>query len=283
MTKRKITKIDPREELSPYLNHQYNQQNKRKENKVSASLHGLRAERKKSLIKRLGSILTVSLLAVIGLGYYISPLTNIESVEIKGAADIPTKSLVKTSGIKVSDRVFDYQFRQKNLQKKLAKQYPEVKRVNVRVDHWNHLILKVNEYPTIAYLKDGDRYRKILANGKVGSYSLPWSKVAKEKPLFVGYSHKISFKQDLKLFDSFPSSFRNKVKLLSGNATRANQIVLIMKDGNVVIGNTATLKDKIKYYDAIKTKAGKDSLIDFEVGAYSRPLTANEKKAYGIS
>lgn len=51
-----------------------------------------------------------------------------------------------------------------------------------------------------------------------------------------------------------------------------------MKDGNVVIGNITTLKDKIKYYNAIKEKAGKNSLIDLEIGAFSRPLTSSEKE-----
>lgn len=56
-----------------------------------------------------------------------------------------------------------------------------------------------------------------------------------------------------------------------------------MKDGNVVIGNITTLKDKIKYYNAIKEKAGKNSLIDLEIGAFSRPLTSSEKRAYDIT
>ena len=56
-----------------------------------------------------------------------------------------------------------------------------------------------------------------------------------------------------------------------------------MKDGNVIIGSTVTLKSKLKYYDEIKVKAGKNSLIDLEIGAFSRPLTSSEKKAYGVS
>ena len=48
-------------------------------------------------------------------------------------------------------------------------------------------------------------------------------------------------------------------------------------------GRRITIKDKVKYYDQIKVKAGKNSLIDLEVGAFSRPLTSSEKKAYGIS
>ncbi|MDN6008120.1 MAG: cell division protein FtsQ, partial [Lactobacillus sp.] len=80
-----------------------------------------------------------------------------------------------------------------------------------------------------------------------------------------------------------PKSFQNQVKLLSGNTRRKSQVILVMKDGNVIIGSTVTLKSKLKYYDEIKVKAGKNSLIDLEIGAFSRPLTSSEKKAYGVS
>ena len=112
---------------------------------------------------------------------------------------------------------------------------------------------------------------------------MTWSKVNQDKPIFVGYNKSGSLKEDLKLFNSLPKSFRNQVKLLSGNTRRNSQIIFVMKDGNVVVGNVVTIKDKIKYYDEIRIKAGKNSLIDLEVGAFSRPLTSSEKKAYGIS
>ena len=91
MAKKPVTKIDPRKELSPYLNHEFNQQrNSRKsQTKISASLSNLQAERRRSLRRRLGLIMTVSVLAIAGLGYYISPLANISTVKIIGADCFP--------------------------------------------------------------------------------------------------------------------------------------------------------------------------------------------------
>ena len=60
-------------------------------------------------------------------------------------------------------------------------------------------------------------------------------------------------------------------------------MIMVMKDGNVIIGNTATIRSKVKYYNAIKQDLTEKSVIDMEVGAFTRPLTAEEKKAYGIS
>lgn len=285
MAKKPVTKIDPRKELSPYLNHEFNQQrNSRKsQTKISASLSNLQAERRRSLRRRLGLIMTVSVLAIAGLGYYISPLANISTVKIIGAEDLPAKEIIKVSKIKASDKVFDYLFQQKDLSQRLSQKYPEIQSAQVHLGHINQLILQINERKTAGYLKDGDSYRKILDNGKIGTRALPWTKVNQDKPIFVGYNKSDELKNDLKLFNSLPNSFKNQVKLLSGNTRRNSQIILVMKDGNVVIGNTATLNSKLKYYNTIRIKAGKHSLIDLEIGAFSRPLTSSEKKAYGIS
>lgn len=286
MPKKDITKIDPRKELSPYLNHQTSKKknkNRKKVTKVSASLSGLQSERRKSLFKGLGLILGISVIAIIIFGYYVSPLANIDSVEVKGAPDLPTKEVVANSGIKSDEKIFDYLFNSKKVDEKLSKKYPEVDGVKISVKHLNNLVLQINEYPTIGYIKDGSKYRKILSNDDIGSQSLNWKNINQEKPIFVGYTKKMSLKNDLKLFNSFPEDFRQEVKLLTGKGARTNQIILVMKDGNVVIGNTATLKNKILYYNSIKAKAGKNSLIDLEVGAFSRPLTKGEMKAYGIN
>lgn len=284
MAKKQVTKIDPRKELSPYLNHEFNQRknNCKSKTKISASLSSLQAERRRSLRRRLGLIMTISVLAIGVLGYYISPLANISTVKVVGATDLPAKEIVKVSKIKASDKVFDYLFQQKDLSKKLSKKYPEVQSAQVHLGHVNQLILQIRERKTLGYLKDGDSYRKILDNGELAGRSLPWSQINQDKPIFIGYRKSTLLKEYFKLFDSLPESFKNQVRLLSGNVRRKSQIILIMKDGNIVIGNITTLKNKIKYYNAIKLKAGRNSLIDLEVGAFSRPLTSSEKKAYGL-
>ena len=227
--------------------------------------------------------MTISILAIAALGYYISPLANISTVKVVGATDLPVKEIVKISKIKASDKVFDYLFQQKDLSQKLSRKYPEIQSAQVHLGHVNQLILQINERKTLGYLKDGDSYRKILDNGKLATKSVKWSQVDQDKPVFVGYSKSAPLKEDLKLFDSLPKTFKDQVKLLSGNTRRDSQVILVMKDGNVIIGNISTLKSKVKYYDTIKLKAGKNSLIDLEIGAFSRPLTSSEKNAYGLS
>ena len=182
MAKKPVTKIDPRKELSPYLNHEFNQQkNSRKSKaKISASLSSLQAERRRSLRRRLGLIMTISILAIAALGYYISPLANISTVKVVGTTDLPVKEIVKISKIKASDKVFDYLFQQKDLSQKLSRKYPEIQRAQLHLGHVNQLILQINERKTLGYLKDGDSYRKILDNGIVENVSIIPMKLEKQ-------------------------------------------------------------------------------------------------------
>lgn len=172
---------------------------------------------------------------------------------------------------------------QKKISKKLAAKYPEVASVTLSVKGLNTLNMQVHERKVIGYIKDEFSYRKILANGELGTKSLAWSEVDHDKPLFIGYSKQVSLKTNLKIFNSFPEYFKKQVKMLSGNTRRKTQMILVMKDGNVIIGNTETIKSKVKYYNSIKQDLTTNSVIDMEVGAFTRPLTSAEKKAYGLS
>jgi len=284
LTKKRVTKIDPKEKLSPYLNHQANRRKKnfRTNTKISASLSKLHSERKSALFKRLGFIVGVSVIALLGLGYYISPLANVQSIQITGENDLPVKEVVKATEIKTSDKVVDYLFNKESVARKLSAKYSEIQNIKVKVKDFNHLLIEINEYPTKGYIKTSKGYRKILTHGKLGSQFIPWSKVYSDKPVFVGYNHEVSLRKILHLFNSLPPDFQDQIKLLSGNTRRKSQVIFLMKNGNVVIGNVSTLKSKIKYYNKIKTKVGKNTLIDLEVGAFSRPLTPHEKRAYGL-
>ncbi|WP_223901845.1 cell division protein FtsQ/DivIB [Lactobacillus laiwuensis] len=284
MTKKRVTKIDPKEKLSPYLDHETNQKKKSKAKaKVSASLSKLHSERKSALFKRLGLVVGISVLAILGLGYYISPLANVKSIQIKGENDLPIREVVKTADIKASDKVIDHLFNKNSIDHKLSSRYSEIKNINVHVKNFNNLVLNIDEYHTIGYVKNAKGYRKILSQGKLGTQVIPWSKVSPDKPVFVGYNHELSLQETLHLFNSLPANFQSQIKLLSGNTRRKSQVIFLMKNGNVVIGNVSTLKSKLKYYNKIKTKVGKNTLIDLEVGAFSRPLTPSEKRAYGLT
>lgn len=197
--------------------------------------------------------------------------------------ELNSKQLVKTAGISPENKVVFCLLKGKKYTEKLSAAFPEIEKVQVGVQKTNHLVLNIKERPVIGYIHEGEGYRKILATGKVGSQVIASDKIDKSKPLFTGYNQKVSLSEDIKVYASLPQHIRDQVKMLSGETRRPSQIVLVMKDNNIVIGNLSTIKSKIRYYDKIKSQLKEPSVIDFEIGAYSRPLTQAEKVKLGLT
>ena len=280
--KDKITKKDPKKEVSGWIDYK-NRVNNNEKKRVSASLTKLQAERRHALLTRLGFIILFSLCCILALGYYVSPKANVASVQVKGAPELNSKQVVKTVNISPENKIVFCLLKGKEYNKQLSDAFPEIEKVQVGVKNTNHLILTIKERPVIGYIHEGTGYRKILATGKVGSQVIDKNKIDKNKPLFIGYNQKVSLSEDIKVYASLPQHIRDQVKMLSGETRRPTQIVLVMKDNNIVIGNLSTIKSKIQYYDKIKSQLKEPSVIDFEIGAYSRPLTQAEKVKLGLT
>lgn len=280
--KDKITKKDPKKELLGWIDYK-NRVNNNEKKRVSASLTKLQAERRHALLTRLGFIILFSLCCILALGYYVSPKANVASVQVKGAPELNSEQVVKTANISPENKIVFCLLKGKGYSKQLSDAFPEIEKVQVGVKDTNHLILTIKERPVIGYIHEGTGYRKILATGKVGSQVIDKNKIDKNKPLFIGYNQKVSLSEDIKVYASLPQHIRDQVKMLSGETRRPTQIVLVMKDNNIVIGNLSTIKSKIRYYDKIKSQLKEPSVIDFEIGAYSRPLTQAEKVKLGLT
>ena len=214
MPKKKITKKDPKAEISGWVQYKKNDQNSGGNRKVSASLNKLQAERRKSLTKRLGIIIGVSVVGIVGLSYYVSAKANVTSVQIKGADELNSHEVVKASGITAQDKVIPTLLKKNDYSARLEKRFPEVKGVKLHVNNLNHLVLDIEEKPVIGYIKEDGGYRKILSNGKVGSQIISDKQIDHEKPLFIGYNKSVSLIDDLALL-SIPGASRRAHIFLS--------------------------------------------------------------------
>lgn len=122
-----------------------------------------------------------------------------------------------------------------------------------------------------------------MFNGKVSRQDISEKLVDISKPLFLGYSRQKSIINDLKVYKALPPYFRDKIKMISGKIRRPNQIILLLNDHNIIIGDVNTFAEKIKYYNSIKKQLTQPSIIDMEVGVFSRPLTVKDKEQYEIN
>lgn len=277
MVKKKITKKDPRKEISGWVDYR-NKSNSAGGQKVSASLKKLHIERRRSVLKRLGIIIAIAFLFILSLGYFISPLSNVKSVRVLGAQEINTHKIVAVSGIKAQDKVINVVLKKAEIKAKLRKSFPEIKESSIQVKNWNNFIINIKQYTVAGYVKEKNGYKAILINGKLSTYTLSKSKLKADKPIFINYNSAKRLRDTLSIYKQFPKVIKDQVRVIDGNTKRPTQIKLILKDKNIILGSMPTIVDKIKYYPVIAKNLKQSSVVDFEIGAFSHPLTSSERK-----
>lgn len=280
---KKITKKDPQAEIKPWL--QYSQENKNvkknppKKSNIGPGLANLKRERRRAIFTKLGILLAISLLIVLGLIYYLSPISLTQKIVVKENKDIPVAEIIKSSGLKENEHILGQLFKKKQIENKLKYDYPSIKSVNIKMTDPTTLQLTLTQNDIIAYLETGSKYKKILKNGAVSKETITQKQI-NNKTIFIGYKNKKDLTQDIELFKKIPSEIRDNIKIINKKPAQTGQIVLIMTDQNVVIGDTKTLVKKLKFYPGIKKQLNKPSVIDLEIGAYSRPMSEVDKKTY---
>lgn len=274
------TKRDPQVEIASWVDYQDQEKNeKKKPQKVSKSLDNLKKVRKKRIGLRIGIILVLTILVVGGTIYYFSPYSKVHSITVTGNGNIAGSDIIKTANIKKSDRILNVFLGSKTVDRKLKKQYPSIKSVSLSLNSPTDLKVSLTQYDAIGYLKKGDKYRLILHNGVVGKELFTLDKIL-SLPIYYGFKNNQEFQTTLKLIDKIPQKIKKDIVGVSQIGLEKSQIALKMKNGNYIFGSRETLIDKLKYYPEIAAQLSQPSMIDFEIGAFSRPISEKDKKLF---
>lgn len=279
----KLTKKNPESEIKPWL--QYSEENKNnkksnlKKSNTRPNLENLKRERRRAIITKLGILVVISLIIVLGLVYYISPISLTKKIIVKQNEDIPVAEIIKSSGLKENEHILGQFLKKKNIEKKLKYDYPSIKSIDLKITNPTTLQLTLKQNNIIAYLKKNDKYQKILNSGVVSKETIVEQQLH-GKAVFTGYSNQKSLKKDIEIFKKLPRDVQTDISLINHKPATSGQIILVMKDKNVIIGDSQTILKKIKFYPAIKKQVQKPTIIDLEIGAFSRPMSEHDKKTY---
>lgn len=274
------TKKDPKVEISSWVDYQdQEKKTSKKTPKVSKSLENLQKVRKKRLGFRIGLTIVLVILVVGGAAYYFSPYSKIDSIEISGNQNISKNNILKTANLSTKDRIVGALLGSKTISDKLKKEYPSVKNVSVSLTSLTRLKLNISQYDGIGYLKTGNNYQIILHNFVVGKEVYKKNKLS-DLPIYYGFKNNSVLKSVLKLIDKFPNNIKSQISGVSVAGLNNTQIALRMKNGNYIFGNRQTIVDKLKYYPKIAKQLSQPSFVDFEIGAFSRPIYEKDKKMF---
>lgn len=242
---------------------------------------------KRELLKLIFVLLPFILLFLLGI-YLLSPLHHIDDIAVDKNQEVQKTDIIEVSGInKKMTRSF-LKTNRARIENNIVKQLPLIKTSTVQFTSWNDIKIVVEEYRELGYIQEADFYYPLLENKAVVKEGL--SQMPDSKPLLVGFSEMqlgILAEQLSSASDDVIANIQ-MVELKSSD-NNDEQVVLKMRDGNLVIATLSTLGSHIKYYENVAAQLeDKTGLIDMQVGIFYQELTpadnpyatAEEKKNY---
>ncbi|MBA1434354.1 cell division protein FtsQ/DivIB [Bombilactobacillus bombi] len=256
-----------------FLDNNFKHPKVRKKHKKFKRLFKLSASNVKSYF----IIFLVILIA--GIGYLFSPLGHVAQISVTGVNYLGEQQIINASGINNESLVVSTLLRQKIICQKIKRQVPLVKNVNYSYTKFNHLQINVKEYQTVGFLLHNNGYYRVLENSRVVPSKL--QQPIGNFPVYQDFGNKTSLSKFVQLYLKLSPKLRNDISEIHGqkktNSKHPYRITLYMNDGNMVVGDVRTLKNKLRYYPQIVQQMPTKGIVNLELGAYSYSFPKKNK------
>lgn len=220
--------------------------------------------------RNLALLLTPLAIIIIFMLYMVSPLAKVGELFVRGENTVPAQNVISASNLNHSQVVIDLMLHHRRVEQRITKALPQVKSVSIHVHAFNQITLQVHEYTSLGYVQNQGSYHVLLASGQVlkAATSSPKSTY----PIYTGFTRKEAFTM-AKTVAKFPAAVRRGVSEVKATRGAANpyQITISMADGNLVVADSRTVGQKIRYYPKLLADVSKKGKIDLEVGAFFTP------------
>ncbi|WP_108669784.1 cell division protein FtsQ/DivIB [Peribacillus acanthi] len=234
----------------------------------------LKQMRKKKANRRLIGLLAFFFLLIICVLYFISPLSHIKHIVVKGNKYIQDDKIVELSGIKKHASMWKVD---KETSVENMKEFPEIKSAKVKVSLPNTVEITVEEYKRVAYLVKDSKFYPVLSSGEILQV-LNNGDIPVYAPVLIGFAKGKELNQIIEELDKLPEEISNSISEIyfEPKETDKFHIKIYMNDGYEVLASSRTLSEKLVHYPYIVNQLDPNvkGVIDLEVGSYF--------KAYGV-
>ncbi|WP_163101415.1 cell division protein FtsQ/DivIB [Peribacillus alkalitolerans] len=241
----------------------------------------LKQMRKKKANRRLIGLLAFFFLLIICVLYFISPLSQIKHIVVKGNKYIHDEKIIELSGIQKNDSMWKVD-KEKSVEK--IKKFPEIKAASVKVTLPNTVEITVEEYKRVAYLVKDSKFYPVLSSGEI----LPVLKngdIPVYAPVLIGFVKGLELNQIIEELDKLPEEISNSISevYFEPKETDKYHIRIYMNDGYEVLASSRTLSEKLVHYPYIVNQLDPKvkGVIDLEVGSYFRAYGVEEPTLEG--
>ncbi|EDP68214.1 divIB [Carnobacterium sp. AT7] len=255
-----------------------NQSNKNPKS-LEDTMPKLKKQRQKKLITRLIALILLFSFAILVVVYFISPLSKVDMLSVSGTKEVADQEIIDVSQIKSGDNLWKVFFERKEISKNLLSELPQVKSMKISFDGLNDYIIKIEEYQTVAYLAEENKYYNILENGKIVNESRKVS--IGNPPIFKSFEENKALKAMIEQYKLLNENIQNSISEVEYTPSEIDDylIKLYMNDGNEVVASIPSFAEKMIYYpDMVKKIGDQKGTFNIEVGAYFSPFEFNNEK-----
>jgi cell division protein FtsQ len=236
----------------------------------------LKQLRKKKANRRLILLLSFFFLLIACVLYFLSPLSHIKTISVKGNQYISSDLVIDVSELSHNTNIWKVN---KNESAKKIEQLPEVKSAIIQAEFPNTVLITVKEHKRMAYLSKENSFHPIMENGKILA-ELKSGEIPVHAPVLVGFSEGKALNHLLEQLGKLPEQIRNSISEIHYKPTETDiyHITMYMNDGFEVSATSRTLSDKMIHYPSIISQLDPaiKGVIDLEVGSFFKAYTTPE-------
>ena len=228
----------------------------------------LKEERRRKANRRLILYLSIFFLLILLVIYFQSPFSRVGKIIVQGNHYVTESEIIAAANLS-TDTSF-WNLKKKDLERELVNAIPQLSSATIAKHIPNTISIQVTEYPRIAYLKEGDRFFPVLANGEVIDV-LSSDQVPVNAPIFVGWK-KENLEEMARELMKLPQSIIQRISEIhfSSSEEDSSTLTLYMNDGFEVRTTIRNFAEKMQAYPSIVREIGteKKGIIHLDVGAY---------------
>lgn len=239
-------------------------------------LPNVKKVRNKRLYRRLILIVSIFMMAILFLIYFVSPLSKLGDILVSGNQNVPIQTIIEQSTLKKGESLWEQFSKREIYEKQIQRQLPRIKTVKILLKSLNSFIIKVEEYKVVAMSSKNNIYYPILENGKVLSEELKTPQSG--MPIIKNFEDQEIIKNLMTSYGKLEEEVKQNILEITYTPTKSNSelVNLHMKDTNIVVINISELHVKMPYYKEIEKRMTKPGTIDMEVGIYSKAFETEE-------
>jgi cell division protein FtsQ len=234
----------------------------------------LKDQRKKRARKRLIIYIFVFVLAIVGMLYMQSGLSNVQNVEVSGNESIEVEEIIQLSDLSEEVNIWNL-----NKEERIAgiESHDVISRADMNRRWFNTVYIQVEEYETAAYIINDDNSPvPLLENGVLhesASYTPGGAPLLRD---FEQQSHAASVAEEL---EKMNPSVKERISdiIYSPVEEREDQLIVLMNDGWTVSSTITNFAERMDPYPAVVQELDPDQegILHMRINPYFESFDDN--------